>query len=182
MKAIIAVFASVLPFIAPAETLYVQYEGVIVPTNAPLRAGYNIGDRVSGTLLVDSLLAPRTNVQPHNGFAYYGRSGSNSGVDFVTGWITGDKAAQDFVSIEEGFGASLGSNLYQVGDADTHRTLTVYAISPLIKTLDLVQTFDIKEEDPHGVMLGLFEWGRGLVEQAVFRMTRFSVTPGRCRP
>ena len=156
---------------------------VIVPNNAPLREGYHIGDHVSGTLLVDSLLAqsaPVINVQPNNGFAWYGRSGVSS-PDFVTGWAEGGHKAQDWISIDEGRGPNLGSHSYQVVDADSNKLLSLYAISPLITSLDLVQTFDIKEDDENGGMFGLFEWGRGIVEQAVFRITRYSVTPGQCR-
>src|SRR5262245_51071113 len=126
MKIALAIVAA-LPLAAQAEKLYVQYEGVIVPTNAPLRAGYHIGDRVSGTLLIDTLLAPEGNVQPRNGFAKYGFPGPR-GTEFVSGWVTGDEEAWDYVVIEAGRGPNLGSNSYHVADANPHRILSLYAI------------------------------------------------------
>ena len=87
MKTTLAILVAALPFSVSALPLYVQYEGIVVPTNAPLRAGYNIGDRISGTLAIDSVLAPRTNVQPHNGFAYYAWPGPQERISSPAGLL-----------------------------------------------------------------------------------------------
>ena len=181
MKTTLAILVAALPFSVSALPLYVQYEGIVVPTNAPLRAGYNIGDRISGTLVIDSVLAPRTNVQPHNGFAYYAWPGPQ-GTDFVTGWVTGDNTARDFVILDVGRGPAVGWNSIGIADADEHRSLFLHARHALVTTLDLVQTFDIQLDEPSDEVTGFFEWGRESVEQVFFMMTRFSMTPGRCRP
>ena len=181
MKAALAIVLTALPLSVSAVPIYVQYEGIVVPTNAPLHEGYQIGDRVSGTLVIDSVLAPRTNVQPDNGFAYYAWPGPQ-GVDFVTGWVTGHESARDFVIFDVGRGPGLGSNSIGIADANADRSLFLHARHPLVTSLDLVQTFDIKLETLSDEVTGFFEWGRESVEQVFFKMTRFSMTPGRCRP
>jgi hypothetical protein len=180
MKFLVAVLAA-LPLVSQAQTLYVQYEGVVVPSTGTLREGYRIGDKVSGTLFIDTLLAPRTNVQPDNGFAYYGAP-SPYPVDFVTGWTTSGNSVGDFVYIDEGRGPNTGRNFYQVADVDANRSAWVWAVSSEIKSLDLVQTFDVKEDDEGSFMQGVLTWGRRSIEEVVLRLTRMSVTPGQCRP
>jgi hypothetical protein len=174
----IVIAAVVLPFGALAEKVFVEFEGIVVPGNAPQRPGYDIGDRVSGSLLIDTLLAPEPRVDPGR-FAYYG-SPRPAEKNFITGWAGDTKQPRDAVLMDAGRATSVGSNDIAITDSDGHRTLFLFARSPLI-SLDLVQAFDIQQEEDDGNLFGIFEWGRDLIERAHFRMTRFSMTPGRCR-
>jgi len=174
----IVIAAVSLPFAALAEKVFVEFEGIVVPGNDPQREGYDIGDRVSGSLLIDTLLAPEPRIEPGR-FAYYGwpRPAENN---FITGWANDKKEPRDFVIMDAGRGPFAGSNDIGIQDSDGYRTVSLFARSPLI-SLDLVQSFDIQQEEDNGNLFGFFEWGRDLIERAHFRMTRFSMTPGRCR-
>lgn len=174
----IVIAAVVFPSGALAEKVFVEFEGIVVPGNDPQRPGYDIGDRVSGSLLIDTLLAPEPRVDPGR-FAYYGWP-RPAEQNFITGWAGNKKQPRDAVIMDAGWGPSVGSNDIQIIDSDGHRTLSLFARSPLI-SLDLVQTFDIQQEEDNGNLFGFFEWGRKLIERAHFRMTRFSMMPKRCR-
>ena len=184
MKTTVAILAAALPFAASAEKVYVEFDGIVVPSNSPLRAGYNIGDSVSGTLLIDTLLAPTPRADlldphPEHRFAWYGwpRPPERS---FISGFA-GDKEPLDFVLLEAGRGAFLGTTAIGIQDSNPSRTLFVRGRSDLL-SLDLVQTVDIQPEEDSGEFFGWFEWGKKLIERVHFRMTRFSITPGSCRP
>jgi hypothetical protein len=177
VKTILAILVAALPLTALAEKVYVQFDGIVVPSNSPMRAGYNIGDLVSGTLLIDSLLAPQPRVDLDR-FAYYG-SPRPPEKSFISGFA-GDKQPRDFVLLDAGRGPFAGLNDIAIQDANPYRTLFVRARSDLV-SLDLVQTFDLQQEEDNGELFGWFEWGRELIERVHFRMTRFSMTPGRCR-
>ena len=174
----IVLAAVVLPSGALAEKVFVEFEGIVVPGNAPQRPGYDIGDRVSGSLLIDTLLAPEPRIDPGI-FAYY-RSMRPAEQNFITGWAGDKEPPRDAVLLDAGRGPSVGSNDIGITDSDGHRTLTLFARSPLI-SLDLVQTVDIQQEEDNGNLFGFFEWAGKIIERAHFRMTRFSMTPGRCR-
>ena len=83
-----ALMLLVLPFAANGETLYVQYEGRVLnidERDGPVE-GYEIGDSVSGTLLIDTLLATPNLVSPPAAeILHYG--GSHEGAtNFVMGF------------------------------------------------------------------------------------------------
>ena len=173
-----------LPFVARAETLYVQYEGQVLNLDergGPV-VGYRIGDRVSGTLLIDTLLAtPNIIAPPPHEILHYG--GSHEGLtNFVTGFARGGVPAADFVGIERG---PMGTIRYDVVDGpyprDSGRTISISASSPNIKEVALSQTIDVKQEEPGSILRGAILLGKGAGD-VLLRLTRMSVTPGQCRP
>jgi hypothetical protein len=183
MKTLFACLAA-LPFLAQGEPIYVQYEGRVLridERDGPVE-GYEVGDFLSGTLVINPDLAPLH--EPTGGFL---EIGGFEGSNFVTGFARGGPA-QDFVGIypagHRGPGLP-GLGRYDVNDSrypmDSGQWISIGASSAAIKDATLFQTIDVKEGEKGSFMSGVIGLGRA-AGQVLLGLTRFSVTPGRCRP
>jgi hypothetical protein len=183
MKTIVAA-CLFLPFAANATILYVDYEGVIYDSSDP---EYALGDVVSGSLLVDTSLAPPDPTRPGR----YGRPSQSpfiSSADFITGFQHGNHAADqseaDYVDVT--------STIYSILDAKgcciPYASMLALAVRTpegyrFERPFDIVQSFEMSSTaPPAGVqnvdMAGYIEKTvDGVFARAAMALTRFSVTP-----
>ena len=184
MKTLLACLAS-LPFFAQAELIYVQYEGQVLRLDereGPVE-GYKVGDLLSGTLVINPDLAPLH--EPTGGLL---EIGGFPGPNFVTGFARDGAPAQDFVLIHPAGYLGPGSprlGRYDVNDSpypmDSGKWISIGASSADIKEATVSQTIDLKKGKNGSFMNGVIDLGKA-AGQVLLGLTRFSVTPGRCRP
>jgi hypothetical protein len=180
------VLLSVLPVGAHAGVLTVSYEGTVYSADAG--AGHEIGDTISGTLLIDTLLMGPDLALLDPNASLYGAADSNiPSIDFVSGFATG-VPSHDSISVRNDFQHPGGLfDTYQIVDASAFGTpsfqhLVLHATLP-------ADSFD----DDDGVKIfeaisqGLGDLGGTLSRgwdatrrQVDFHLSRLSVKPGRC--
>jgi hypothetical protein len=140
-----------------AAILEVSYEGTVVSSTLD-GVGYSIGDSISGSLFIDTDLAPSDrSSSPIYGSYYY----SDYGSDFVTGYTPAGWQSQDQVHIENG--SSLGRdrflamdfavNEYNNGAGNSGSSWTYFSIDAWDYDLDFIngdvleQAFDLSAND-----------------------------------
>jgi hypothetical protein len=184
MKLVIAALV-LLPSYAQAELIYISYEGRVNRLEGPSSPEYRLGDKISGRLTIDLLLAPLdanpgslesglfTYVldQPHHDWltGYTGPGGTAFDGIFTTNspsgdfWVIADTRGpfnhEDYLSVQ----------------------MTVGGIE-LFPTDQLDQFFRVTRADQPASFAGSFRSGVGETARYVgFALHKLSVIPGRCR-
>jgi hypothetical protein len=178
----------VLPLSALGQSLTVRYEGTVywADDGAP----YEIGDSVSGTLLIDRLLLGPDlyPLDPDRG-AYGADLPSLPTANFVTGFATG-VPANDSLYIGDDFQHLNGvSDTYQILDQSgfgtssfMHLVLAGYLPSTTFADDDVSQTFEAVSQ-ALGDLVGTLAWGwEASRRQVDFYLSRLSVKADRCVP
>jgi hypothetical protein len=191
-----AIIAALLctPLVSNAQRLLVEYQGTVSSVDRAQLAEplpYSVGDAISGTLIIDTSLAPPDKLA---GDPHIGRYGS-PGVDFILGPTrpagpgTGDLALvyDDWVTASNGPAPHDGILIrdQSIGtEGEFNLVLGLLRPSPLGQLFvndGLAQSFAV-ERDPGTSLWGYIERGFGEFFRAVhFTLDRFSVTPGVCR-
>ena len=194
---IIAALLCVPAAAASAQKLLVEYEGIVssIERGSSLAEvpPYSIGDAISGSLIVDTTLAPR-DMQP--GDPRIGRYFEPSpGLDFILGPAqSAGRAPEDFVIVYDNWEPSTGApredgiviNDSSFGtDGDFNLVLGLQRpnlLGQLFSDDGIAQSFDVRPE-PGVNLWGHIERGFGELWRIVnFTIDRFSVTPAVCRP
>jgi len=176
----------VLPLAAHGGVLTVDYEGTVYWADPG--AAYEIGDTISGTLLVDTLLmGPDLDLLDPNAGVYGAAHGNLPSMDFVTGFATG-LPVHDSIHVLRDLESPNGSwDTYQIVDASAFGTpsfehLVLHASLPG-GTFDDdggVQIFEAVSQGL-GELVGVLSVGwEGTRRQVDFYLSRLSVKPGRC--
>jgi hypothetical protein len=187
-----------LPFGAEAEKLLVEYTGIVssIELGSSLAEipRYSIGDRIAGSLIIDTALAPMDDVADDSRVGRY--SGDGPGLDFILGaqHPQGRRGAADFVVVyddwqwpstggplEDGIvinDSSIGS------DGDFNMLLGMQRpnlFGQLFSDDSLSQSF-VVEREAGTSLWGFIESGFGELWNMVnFTLDRLSVKPGACR-
>jgi hypothetical protein len=199
MKGFFALTLACLPFAANADQLLVEYEGTVssIERGSSLAETppYAIGDRIVGSLIIDTTLAPRDS---QSGDSQIGRyyDDSSPGLDFILGpaQSTG-RAPADFVIVYNDWEPPSSGAAREDGiiindssfgrDGDFNLLLGLQRpnlLGQLFSDDGLVQSFDARPE-PGTTLWGYIERGFGELWRVVnFTLDRFSVTPGVCKP
>jgi hypothetical protein len=177
----------VLPLGAHAEVLTVSYQGTVYHADAG--APYAIGDTVSGTLLVDTLLMGRDlDILDPNTGVYGAVPAYVPTANFVTGFAN-SLPAGDSIYVRNDFLQLNGlTDTYQIIDNGAFGTSSFEHVS-LYGTLP-AGTFDDDRGDQTftaisralGDLVGTIAWGWEQTRRQVdFYLSSLSVRPGRCR-
>jgi hypothetical protein len=180
---------------ASATLLYVDYDGVIMESTHP---DYALGDTFSGSLLVDTSLAPFDPMNSTSGLhASYGRPalpGNEPSADFVTGFTFPARFDEDdpfdymqsrllgYVILDAKGCATLPGGT--ACDADIRPSMLSISAS-LFNTglqfsmLDAVQSFELTSSDEIGAKLSgtYYEVVEGVLQRAFASLSRLAVTP-----
>jgi hypothetical protein len=193
IKIIAALFCA--PLAANAQKLLVEYQGTVSSVHGAELAEpfpYSVGDSISGTLIIDTSLAPPDKLPGDSQIGRY----STPGIDFILGptrpagpgsgdlllvyddWESPSSgtAAQDGILIRD---QSIGT------DGEFNLVLGMQrpnVLGQIFQNDALAQSFAV-EPEPEMDLWGYIERGFGELWRAVhFTLDRFSVTPGVCRP
>lgn len=180
------VLLCVLPVGAQAGVLTVSYEGTVYSADAG--AGYEIGDTISGSLVIDTLLmGPDLDLLNPNA-GVYGTAQSNvPSLNFVTGFAAGLPAGDSihvFNDLQQPGGLF---DTYQIVDASAFGTpsfqhLALFA-AVRADTFDDdggSQIFEAVSQSL-GDLVGVVSTGWDATRRQVdFYLSRLSVKPGRC--
>jgi hypothetical protein len=177
----------VLPLSAHAGVLTVSYKGTVhwADPGAP----YSIGDTVSGTLLIDTLLmGPDLDLQDPNAGVYGSDPAHLPTTNFVTGFAN-SLPANDSIYVRNDLLQLNGlTDTYQISDNGAFGTpsfeqVNLYAVLPAGTFHDDRgdQTFEAVSRTL-GDLVGTIAWGWEETRRQVdFYMSSMSVKPGRCR-
>jgi len=197
MKRFLALALCCIPFVADAQQLLVEYEGTVssIERGSSLAETppYSIGDPISGSLIVDTTLAPRDRLPDDRQIGRY--YDDSPGLDFILGPAqSAGRAPADFVVVYDDWEPSSGAsredriviNDSSFGtDGDFNVLLGLQRpnlLGQLFSDDGLVQSFDVRPE-PGMTLWGYIERGFGEFWRVVdFTVDRFSVTSGMCRP
>jgi hypothetical protein len=173
-----------LPVAAQADVLFVDYEGVVNQAGAN-PAGYRVGDKIKGRLLVDLLLAP-PNLFPTSELASYHYLPWEQQKDWVRGFTGPGGTAADRIFVRND---PSGLDSFSIGDRRDQGLDTFLGIELTVNGLELFPTnelselgeFTVTRADKPATFAGDLRWGWGEAAQFVsFALKRFSVKPGRC--
>ncbi len=182
---LIALFA--LPLAVSATPIYVEYEGVVSSSND---ADYVVGDSFSGTLTIDSALAP-PDLEPENpNWGLYGSPDLElPGPNFITGFqdMPGARASH-LININRGI---LGepdfprgydqldiNDMQGNGTADRSWLELAVQLPGLLPNDGLVQSFEVSSpEGIKGLFAKLEEGWDAATTTVRFALSRFSITP-----
>jgi hypothetical protein len=193
MRTSIAAALLCAPFAASAEKLLVEYQGTVSSVDRALDAvapAQAIGELISGTLIIETTLAPPDEASDDPRIGRYG----SSAVDFILGPRPPDAPGSGDLLVvydgwvsPDGIGPSDGILIRdQAIGTDGAFNLVLglqrpNLLSQLFASDDLVQSFDVVPE-PGTSLWGYIERGFGELWSIVnFTLDRFSVTPGTCR-
>jgi hypothetical protein len=182
------------PLVANAQSLLVEYQGTVSSVDRAQLAEplpYSVGDAISGTLIIDTSLAPPDKLAGDPQIGRYG----GAGMDFILGPTrpagpgTGDLALvyDDWVSTSNGPTPHDGILLrdQSIGTEGEFNVvlgmLRPNTLGQLFVNDGLAQSFAV-EQQSGTTLWGYIERGFGEFFRAVhFTLDRFSVTPGVCR-
>ena len=192
MKVILALVL-VIPSIANAELLFVDYEGTVPEGNADrYPPGYAPGDPFNGRLVIDTALAPaNSSREPWAG--NYSIDEPELGPDFVTGFVPPNPAGgTDGVTVvhQDPPGSRLDEYVVR-DDQFYYRGLSLYIAARLhdfLPNTDLVQSFDVTDADvdePREELVAVVQdpyAGETGYEMTVWLRRIFVHPAGMCRP
>jgi hypothetical protein len=195
MRISIAAALLCAPFAADADELLVEYRGTVssvdraLDADAPAEA---VGDVITGTLVIDTTLAPADELADDPRIGRY----SSPGIDFILGprppgapgsgdllvvyddwvWPTDGAGPNDGILIRDQSIGTEGAFNLVLGMQRPN------LLSQLLSSDGPIQSFDVRPETGMNLW-GYIERGFGELWSIVnFTLDRFSVTPGTCRP
>lgn len=144
---------------ASAALVDVYYEGTVGSIMGD-GAGYSVSDTVSGTLVIDTDLAPADRYSSYANIGYYLQTSSTPN-DFVSGHLTADEGLYDQVYIEDDYSSTRDyfsildrdysyTNLGQGGTTRTDNYLQLWAYDYTVDFINgsgLNQSFDLSSAD-----------------------------------
>jgi hypothetical protein len=203
MRIGIAAAALVVSWPASADLidfLRVRYEGTVSSVSDAFPE-YSVGDRLSGTLLVDLRRAP-ADAEADPRWGAYVNFPSVGDSRFVTGYAPSRGFSADTVLVTNGLNGPTDTftvedsqfGLSDLGDGWARRFEDSIWVSTrqnldFLDDVDIVQSFDLRGPDVGLGMLSrtreLYEGGKAVLDSLLqgtveFVMQRFSVRPGRC--
>lgn len=177
-----------LPFAASATLVYVGYEGVVSSSND---AGYAVGDSFSGSLTIDTALAPPDFFPEYKHVGLYGSLDfCECRGNFVTGFqdMPGARASDQinvsrFVGGQPQFGR-WGYDSVQIHDVQGNGTADVKHLelavmhTGLLDNTGLVHSFEVSAPEGNQNLFGYLDQGWGAAKsRVIFAITKFSMTP-----
>jgi hypothetical protein len=175
-----------IPTVAQAGLLYVDYEGVVTGTTInPPPTTYKEGDLISGRLTINTRLAGRDLIGDDPSFALY-----QSGIDFVTGYQPSRAHSTDYVMVRNNNASTdvRGIDFFLASDSQFKNTpaeqeIVVYAFGRgLVDDDRLDVSFDRTDaySDPQTSISAGLRWGISAAAEVFVRLTHLSVRPASC--